>query len=684
MPRLLLPKSSPGNRERLERALIRHYRAGLSEVRHKTINWTRVHWYLQGLRNFKGLWSSNQAAFEDSRGDRKVHWEQALVMIQTEMGRILSMDIRPAVIRPEGITLDGLRRTAMAQAVLDFLTARWDMQGILLELAYHLVAYGTAGLAVVGPGAPGLSDRVRLEVVPPWELLPLPAQVSSPGQAAGLCRRRKVTYDWLRQVMKPYRVRLPRPEELNGTLAPPGANLTLAGDPRRGLQEGATEAEVGPYPTRTVPEQRTPTDDEWYIRLKEYWLYGDEIGSVRRWIVQAGDRVILDIDFEDPASPDTGLNLTGLLRSLPMAPVHVARYLPLGSFYGRGFAERLVFFNAELEDVIGNILSNLADIDWLGLLLVPTEMGINLRDFEQIRKRRFGTYDFSLDANSGIQQVAPLTSGDMGARFLGLAGQLLQGLGAQGELFSGQVPGRLDSARALGVFLEAQNVPLAPVSESVAAAFAGVYRTLLAIAPSVVPDNFSLTMLRMDESLLGVRVDPNTGEVSVDPNMIPDPSDVNITIRNKAPESQIQKIEVLNQRLQLGILSPLDYKILLVREGLDGNLLLDRQEWESYRKAWWENIVLFGDGQTPGRVEGSEAGDIHPIHKKIHKALMASIAFQKASDEVRSAILDHLNQHESISGLPDTALALDNLAGLNEQPLPPGLAAQLGVPQGPQ
>lgn len=662
---LFLPTGKP----ELKEALQHHYSLGLRELYQKSRVWTQVHWYLLGMRNFRGMWSSGLSSFEDISGQRTVRWERALSAIQTDIGRVMSLDVRPAVVRPPGITIGGIRDTAIAQASLDYLVSDWNLDRLKMSLGYYLSAFGTGGLGVWGPGTPGVSDHVHIDTIPPWELMPLPGAASSGEATGGLIRRRWVDADWLREAMRDRLPRFPSIEKLDPRQVAPGAYVTLRGDPTKGMRE----APIPEIAEEQAKREEASRKKGKYVLLKEFFIDGPEADSCRRWITMGGPEILDDLDY---TSSD------GTRGELPVRPVHPARYLSLGSFYGRGLADRLIYYNREIEVVIANLLQNLADLDWFGITYVPADMGINLADFKKSRKNRFGTYYRDVGgSNDQPLRLGPNNVGTLGAPALQILTELMGAITNQGDLYAGKVPGRLESARALGVYLETQNIPMAPVIESVSSAFIGVYKALLGIAKTVIPQEFPLKMLRLDSAILGLRVDPASGQVKVAPDELPGPYAVEISVRNKAPENQQQKLNLLQDHLRMGVISPLMYRILLMKEGLAGETLLDRAEYESYRKAWWENIILFGDGKASSTeaegLDGSEVGDIHPIHKFVHKEVMASIAWQRADESIRELFLEHYAQHETYSGLPEMIPSVTELAGLADG-LPPELMGALG------
>lgn len=689
--RLVLPEGDRRKAE-LQEALRHHYHLGLREMYRHSGTWTHVHHYLMGLRSFKGVWSNGTVSFEDRTGERVVRWEHAVAATQIEMGRVLMIDTAPAVIKPPGVTLNGLRSSAAQQASLDYLSGRWPIESIKLLIGYFLTAFGTAGLGVWGPGVPALAQYVYPEVIPPWELLPLPGVLAASGMAAGLVRRRIVDLEWLREAVRPFVSKFPDKADLNIRTGVPGAALSFRGDPSGAVREAPAAGTDAPSKKYRYDSERSRTTRQGqYVLLKEYRTFGPDDNSCARWMVEAGNALLFDHNYlrdvgGDPEQPEDTTP-----ADLPVFPLTMGRYLPLGGFYGRGLADRLVFLNQEIEGAMGNLFQNLHDLDWFGMLLMPADTGLNLNAFHETRRGRYATYYPDLGGSQvPPTHIAPSNIGTMGAQALSMVAEMLGAVSNQGELFSGRVPGRLESARSLGVYLEAQNTPMSPVIEGIAGMFKGAYRSLLAIARDVMPSEFPLRKLRLDASILGIQIDPASGKVRLSQDSLGSPYDAELTIRHKAPEFGSQKIAMLDHLLGAGVISPLLYRLAMIREGLDGHTMLDRAEYESYQKAWWENLLMYGNGEQPaGTPVGSTIGDVHPIHRFVHKQVLASIAYVLATEAVQQPFLLHYAEHQQRGTLVEGVPAFDDLVGLNDSALPPELMSQIaaagpgGGPAGP-
>ena len=101
--------------------------------------------------------------------------------------------------------------------------------------------------------------------------------------------------------------------------------------------------------------------------------------------------------------------------------------------------------------------------------------------------------------------------------------------------------------------------------------------------------------IRSYYALVGIVIDPESGQVKLDANSVPHPAEVRIKVRSQLPTSPTQRKQELVQMLQLGLITPAEFKVINQKEGLGFPMLPDA-EWHNYRKAVLNNIIMFGDG----------------------------------------------------------------------------------------
>ena len=116
-----------------------------------------------------------------------------------------------------------------------------------------------------------------------------------------------------------------------------------------------------------------------------------------------------------------------------------------------------------------------------------------------------------------------------------------------------------------------------------------------------------------------------------------------------------QKME-LKESLDGGRITLTEYNIMARKQSLDlpvGN----EQEWQNYRRAMLENIMLFGDGEKPGEVT-VDGKDMHHIHLLVLNPFMARPEFFLASPEVRIQFGEHHAEHMAGLGVTPEGLPI--------------------------
>lgn len=673
--RFFLPESN--RRKEVEESLRQYFDGSYSEHLQHSYEWTRTHWFLQGVRRLNlrnwGAGQSPGASQLDGDGQRRVRVETTLGILQTEMGRLMSIDLGPYVPVSTGLSLDGLRSRASSNAALDGFYTRWNSNPFKTNLAYMLPSFGT-----VGAGGFDCDDvyggiyGATVMSIPPWELRPLPGGVTSVDDVAGVAWSRWVSYDWL---LKNYKdlLELPKDPEKHGikfVTAPVSAKMNSEFAPT--LKPGTMG--IGPAVTPTYPSirQHYPSGSAdqivsaKHVEFKQGWVYGDDY-SCLRFVVLVDNKLVLDIDYTNPK--DRGkVAMEG--TDLPMAPLHVMRYLPVGSFWGRGLIDREIPLNKELELAIGDLIQANRDSTKFTKLMVPLTAGINERALEA--PNRNGILRFAPDPNSPQIQpylLAPTTERNkiMG-QTIGMLGGLMKEVALQGPTFAGGVAGRLDSSGAVAQVRQDQNIPLLCCSESITAGMTGVYKSVLGImrrrfgsadAPTLVSVN------RVDDSILGVTLDLRTkegneyqlegsGKVIIPPDAIPLPQDVAVTIRSGEPVDRQARAMQLKENLSERIVTPTEYRILAFKNGLDNNVILNKSEYLNYVSAWRDCILLYGDGESPGKAPINDETVNHSVSLMVVMEVMASPLFMLASPGVRNAFLMKKQFHMSnLGAMPD-------------------------------
>ena len=182
------------------------------------------------------------------------------------------------------------------------------------------------------------------------------------------------------------------------------------------------------------------------------------------------------------------------------------------------------------------------------------------------------------------------------------------------------------------------------------------YRAILDIIAAGAWSREKLIQITMlDDSLAGITLDPASGSMSLNNNVLPRPDEVNISVRSMLPKSKTQEKMELMKSLEIGAIDMFEYRIEVRKRGIElpvGN----EPEWQNYRRSILENIILFGDGEKTGEIT-LDGNDMHEVHLRVLQAFMARPEFYQASAEVRDNFKQHYEYHLQLIGMqvPDQA-----------------------------
>jgi len=639
------------------------------------VGWRYDLWWLRGIRKFRVMWSTGEVGvtYQNDRGELQIRYEDVLVKRQRELGRLMQIDVRPAV-KPKGTGLDALRKSSIAQVILDYLESQLNGEEIKGALIQNLVDFGTGGLGVWVQDSVHLGASPTIEVIPPWELLFIPTEPSSSNDINGVVRDRWVSFDWLKSIKS---LRLAdgadgEAQMMIRTLGP-GGRLPGDADPTHTNTVGATAGTHKETQQAAANDNKQKTYTKWAY-LREYWIQG-EYDRVARYIVKVGDWIALDVEF--PQAGDT---------ECPVMPVSIARYYDTGA-YGRSFVSPLVPINRQQEKMVGNLFQNIIDLDLYGLKLLPTTAGIKrdaLKNWGRLRYL-FVEPDWNAPGRVTVDSLTPTNMGDFPAKIIEMSHGMMDRLSRESDLWSGNAPGRVDNSKTIGILYETSSIPMVPVTSSISNAYARVYKAMLQEAAKMLKSpeaSNTIKLLTLDDAIAGVVIDPATGQMRLDDsNPIPSPSEVTLDVRERLPKfKEKDRQELQEQYMAMGPkgsmdMNFVDYLVEMLRRGIDipaGN----RGKVENIRTAWLENLILFGDGITPGTILQNEEYDDHMIHLQILTDFMARPEWRLASDAVRAKFLIHKQFHMmALGSWPATVPNPENLAMMD-----PNL--QMGLEQG--
>lgn len=690
--RFSLPPTT--DRKAVEAAMNHHYRSSFGEHQQFSWEWTRIHWFLQGVRslvsgNFNGtnLVTRRGAVTSPNyidvpSGQRRVRFEKTLAIFQTEVGRLLGINVAPSVERSTGISLDGVREAALASAVYNDWWSRANTHNFQMDAAVKLVAYGTAGLGAFQTPVGG-TYGVGLTVVPPWELLPLPGGVTGVDQVGGVCWRRWVPLQWLKDNFKDI-LKFPDKDKMRIVTRPGGVMVQNNLSPRPTTRMagfgpiGFTDsASIDGQSWSGISDGKDYSAD--YVEFKEGWVWGDDY-SCLRWNIMLGEGLALDIDYTSEKDK-AKFGIPG--NDLPIAPLHVARYVSVGSFWGRGLADRLIHLNREVELATGDLLQNNRDVQRMTKTYIPAESGIELDALQQNAQNQFVTFQPNPVSPNAVPFI--LKPGHEQGQILGNTVAMLNGMmndvSQQGPMLSGEAPGSIQASGGVQQLIQQGQTPLVPCAESYCGAMIGVHKSALGILRRTLPRDETLSITRIDESLVGLKFDRTTGTLTLDPDALPAPQKVRVTTADKLPTSREVKLATLKENLSNGIISPVEFTILAWRDGIaDG--LLNRAPYESWKSAWLDVHAAFGDGNTPGPITFNPMGANLVIEQMVLMEFMASPTFKAASPAVRARFEELRAAVETGVGVAPRPLTANTFGQLGQRPPDMQQLAAVGMPPG--
>lgn len=626
----------PKDKDQREYVLNRLIEAGEQARRVNEVQWWLVYHYLRGARDFKNinyLTGTVDVGYENSSGTLQFRYDDIVSKFQAQIGRLLRIDLSPSV-KKRGIGLEGLRKASIAQVALDHAFPTGKVEELKLGLFAPLTRYGTLGLAVWNEG-----ENVGIDVVMPWEIVPIPPNPAEQKDRRGVARVRIVPLDWVKNLDKTPAANTKVWSEVEVIKTPVG-ELTTASSTQ--FTTFLSSVDVSSYTPSgfsggtgaTKKKDKTQVDT---VKFVEVWMQ-DSMGYLARYEILAGGKLLHSMDYAE-----TGVRI--------YMPIQIIQDIDVGGFWGRSFVSLLMPMNMELEYTIGRTFQNIQDTDSLGILCEPTTLGMPteiFRSSDGIKRVRFEP-DYSVPDLKPFT-LAPVNMGTLPTEVVKMGAALGDKIANQpAELMSGGAPGRVDSQAGLGFLYEVSNTPLTPTAASVSMGVSNCYRAMLNILQVQWPKDKMVQVTLLDDSLAGITLDPSAGTMSLTDNDIPHPDEITISIKAMLPKSKEQEKMELLDALKTGTIDMFEFHIMVRKKGLElpvGN----EGEWQNYRRSMMENLMLFGDGQKPAEVI-LDLLDIHDVHLRILQAFMARPEFYQASAEVREAFKQHYNAHLQLMGV---------------------------------
>jgi len=683
MSRMNLPKKEADLVEALDaESIASEQEANIHLTSHKIIDA-----YLSGVRRFKILdrWSGNMTlAFENSKGELDMRYEEIVRVYLSEVGRYMKMDISP-IASKKGESLGALRKAAIANAALGSLSNKLPQTKLKRRAIIPFLKYGTVGISHVETGEELNPDMV--EIIHPRQLRGYPAWVDGSENLTAIGRKRWVPLDWLQTMMKTvydkkFKITNPmerfRAQDVSwGGLPPDKSMNNHAGQAATTSVQRARRSDM--IGTNLSPDQRfkeggdiRKKDGRFYVPLEEIYVYDDTQEFLARYIIKAGETILWDEDFEEQ-----GIQV--------LCPLHIARHTDVGKMFARGFVAPLIPLNDQIEKMMSALFKNIQEMDQFGTLFLTGGMGVDIKKWKTGPRPKVEIYEPDpLDPKIAPQVLQPANSGTGPSRIAEFAQAQLQNLAGQGPIFQGQTSGRVDSAAGLGFLFNTGNISLGLPVNGLADAFTGVYARMLQSAKERLAPGQTIELATIDDAIAGVVIDRETGLLSLSDNPIPNAWEVAVDIKDRTPKDRDVRTQELKELVGMGLVDPTRFWITALEENLElpG---APKELWETWRKVTWQIIMLFRDGKTPGTAEVGEHTQNPDIHLIAIQQFMNKIEFSLASKEVREAFenwktdLEILAGKNFPAGLPAPEVAAQMQAAGGQQR--PGNQS-LGIPPG--
>jgi len=593
--------------------------------------------YLAGVRQFKIMdrWSGGlEIAFENAKGELDMRYEEIVRLYLSEMGRYMKMEILPTAGK-KGESLDALRKAAIGAATLGALSAPLPLESIKRQALIPFLKHGTVGLNHIETGFVDMPDQI--EIVPARQLRGIPSWVDGTGNLMGISRKRWVPIRWFADRMKDVfdkRIDLKRPETTMDARdvpwgGPPpdsydydssaqGASATWAPN-SDGIGVNITKGSIG-YNDRPGPRR----DGRLYVPLEEIYIYDDTQQFVARFIIKVGKKIILDENFEEQ-------------KVRVLCPLHVARHTDIGKMFARGYIAPLMPMNDQIEKMLQSLFKNIQELDMFGTLFIPGASGIDIKRWRTGPRPKVEKFEPDpLNPNLVPFTLTPSNTGLMPAKVADIAGGIMQKLSGQGPAFQGETSGRIDSAAGLGFLFNTGNISLGLPSHGLADAFSGVYSRMLQVAKERLAPGETIKLATIDDAIAGVILDPQTGDMKLAENPIPQPWEIKVDIKDRLPRDREIRKQELKELFSMQLVDPTRFWITAMEENLDMPGA-PRELWETWRKATWQIITLFRDGQTPGNLDIGEHTQNPDIQLIKLQEFMNKIEYSLSSEVVRKA-----------------------------------------------
>ena len=621
--------------------------------------------WCSGVRRFDD-WEYDEGTlegvhFDDENDENPLAFATNLTLQKcvTEYARLNGQDLSPAVTQLQN-NLAGLRKASAAQIVLDWMFSQDKMVVPWGSTKRGIVFSGPVGLRTVLSERPDGTTIIEPDIIKGDELGSIP--VKKPiGECDAVTRTRKVTVAWLRSQPS---LKVPRGQD----------GLTKMKAEREQYGRDANYSDGG-------GGGGNDEDSYWKVELHEMWEKGPE-DSYSRYVAVAGDALLADNLFDEKWMEENNA------PTRPPFPVWMATHSQHTDFYGRGKAEQLIPSERITEETMLALSRIVKEYDQYGIVCLPGRLGLAVEDLlKDIGQRgpKVTPYDPQpgMGERSGIVQITPSNPGMMP----GQVGQMFHGLlneqAGQSPLLQGQGPSRV-GAPGLQTLFQASNIPLDAPASMLAEMWTKFYKAaLFEIKLRFRPgDNIRLAVI--DDNICGISVDPNTLEVGLDTNSLPWPHEVSIGVRSEAVGDKENELQQAIMLRNAQMISDIEFWVWNFRKklGIDGP---KRRIQHAVEQAQLQHMILFNDGQTPGKGGGVNIHeeDALEVYDMLLQEFRSKPEYKWAGQDVKIAFQQYKNEIDRLRGkkLPGGMPTAEEAAAIDEMMARQGGMAPPGQPR---
>lgn len=608
------------------------------------VEWSIIRNYLRGFRKMRPAWGTGSVEIirETAYNDLLVRYDGINKQFQREVGVLSGVDVRPYVKRG-GAGLGRIRKNALAQVILSEQYRRGFQSTEHQAVLTGLLTYHTMGMVAEVVKQPGVGPVVINRSVPPWELYPVPATAKRPSDVTAWVRCRKVRLGWLRSK----NVDLPKDDEdvrLESIVRAHGQA------PSASQELDEVEGIAGAVSTGTPAKER-------WVELKEVFEF-DEMYCLERYSIVVGRYVSRKniVDYTKEAVK-------------PPCPLIVGQADEL-AIWGRSWIATLLPANVLAERSVSRLFRNVDDLDVWGKMLVPRTWRIAEGAWNASRHSPFISYEPDYAATRDqLHPIQPHNSGELPGRAANFAIGMMRDLSSDSEMYSGQAPGRFESGTGVASLREMSMVSRASLIRAMATMYTRFYRACLYQAKILYPTGTELDLDPADEDLLGVVVNPGTGQVRTstevredDPrvqlglsapgpvSMVPEFYEVDLSIADMEARSAAETKQEMLALFDRQLLTPDDMAWQSMTQDLSLPVGWDaKRRAEERRSALLDCYTLWGDGESPGQVPDRPFA-LPDVYASAIELMMAKAEFKAATPAVQQAFQVLYTQYQQRMG----------------------------------